>query len=76
MTAQIRLNSDMSSLTGLEESIKNGEAVTDDVLSLIDSTPKFAKHLSDIGVTISDFNLDDMLDNVDGIQKAISRTKL
>jgi hypothetical protein len=73
--AQIQFDSNMSSLTNLSESIRNGEAVTDDILNLIDSMPEFANYLSDIGMTISDFDLDGMADNIDAVQTAISKTK-
>ena len=75
VNAQINLNSNLSSLNGLNESIISGEATTDDVLNLMNSMPDFLEQMQELGFVISDFDMDGMADNVDMIQTAIGKTK-
>ena len=74
--AQIKFNSDISSFEGLQEALDSGNVPTEDLLDIINQMPEFARQASELGLTISDYDLDGMVDGLEDIQRAVGNTKL
>jgi len=65
----------MSSISEAESEIAQGMMTPDKALSLASSLPEVAKAAEELGLTFTDMNADEILDDVDKLQVALANAK-
>jgi copper homeostasis protein CutC len=65
----------MSSIAEAEQSIMQGTITPDKALSLASSMPEVAKAAEELGLTFTDMNADEILDDVETLQTVLANAK-